>query len=746
MRMVRVVVLMAITGALAPVFDFPAPRKKTARRGGIEPHRQITARLVGDAYAPKSVFRPLDPDNLRPMPSTDNPRDHGRALLRRAEISKAIPELREAARNADPAALTDLAAALLSDQEWLFGHPRERVTSRGDPSSRYRPSMDAITMLRRAIEREPGLAAAHFNLALALDHVGLAVDAQTEFHEAIRRSSDIEWNREARQHAERVRLSELAIDRDRINAYVAVTGHSAGRHLLRPYLEAQKQRLGRSPLPGYPDSRFSLAADTVSYGVHSADERLMLAMQAFCPRATAEPCAMRYYTAGALYVAGRKSEAAAWLHSVDDEIQQTHGSAGMRALQRWEEGLNLVVRGSSRSALEIFEAQYAEHWASDQPVLAAAFDDLRRTVRGYLVSEALFRRDIPAAFHYADGSSLQDVQSVLASDAAILRYVTTISEQMMVFVVRRDSVDLVQLHRSPHLGPEWDAAVATARMRTAEDSAFGPAAALLHDLVFAPVLEKLRGISTVAVIRNFELAEISFGALFDAEEGKYAAERFTIVHAPSAHAAVELSKRARAVDDPTLLAIGATEFDRTQGDLIPAVDREIAEITRQSLCARVFSGKQATPDAIERALAENAVIHFGGHIVRRGADLRLLLAPSRGRDSLSAQEIAALRLDKARVVVLAACGGAASGDPYAMIRTVADAFVIAGVPTVIATSYDVDDAEAPRTMRLLHTFLRNGHDAAEALRQTTLIELRSGRAVPLSIRFQAVGGASALIQ
>ena len=71
---------------------------------------------------------------------------------------------------------------------------------------------------------------------------------------------------------------------------------------------------------------------------------------------------------------------------------------------------------------------------------------------------------------------------------------------------------------------------------------------------------------------------------------------------------------------------------------------------------------------------------------------------------------------------------------------------MAGVPSVIATAYDVDDAEAPRTMRLLHAFLRNGDDAAEALRKTTLLELRAARGVPLSLRFQAIGGAGALIQ
>ena len=52
-------------------------------------------------------------------------------------------------------------------------------------------------------------------------------------------------------------------------------------------------------------------------------------------------------------------------------------------------------------------------------------------------------------------------------------------------------------------------------------------ASLLHDLVAAPVLEKLQGISTIAVVPNADLAEIPFGALYDAGRRQYLAERFT---------------------------------------------------------------------------------------------------------------------------------------------------------------------------------------------------------------------------
>lgn len=69
---------------------------------------------------------------------------------------------------------------------------------------------------------------------------------------------------------------------------------------------------------------------------------------------------------------------------------------------------------------------------------------------------------------------------------------------------------------------------------------------------------------------------------------------------------------------------------------------------------------------------------------------------------------------------------------------------MAGVPAVIASSYDVDDSDAPATMRLLHTYLRDGEDAADALRKTTIDELRRGRGVPLSLRFMAIGGTASL--
>ena len=180
MRRFSVITLTAIVVVLMPLPEPTAPwqRKPRVRRTA---YRRITARVVGDAYTPRRVVRGGDFDvNRLPAPApTDDPHDRGRALLRRGEISQAIPELRKAARNGDPTALTDLAAALIGEAPLLpWRHPRERASSRLDPSSRYASAQEAIAVLHRVIDQQPDLAAAHFNLALALEQVGLTVEVR----------------------------------------------------------------------------------------------------------------------------------------------------------------------------------------------------------------------------------------------------------------------------------------------------------------------------------------------------------------------------------------------------------------------------------------------------------------------------------------------------------------------------------------------------------------------------------------
>jgi CHAT domain-containing protein len=405
-----------------------------------------------------------------------------------------------------------------------------------------------------------------------------------------------------------------------------------------------------------------------------------------------------------------------------------------------EEGLHLIVTGGIEEVPILFELAAKRHMAAKEPgAVARMFDVLAFQVRTSLLRKALQSDDVALAFQHTNrGSSMSAVQHGLAANAAVLCYVT-VGDQVKVLVVGHTSAEILTLERSA-----GEARYAAQQMLSADDAGFAAAAAELHDIVFGPLSQRLDGVSTIAIIPIPELAEIPFGSLFDRESGKYLHERFTIVHDETASAAMDRSKRIGERSDPMLLAIAAGEFDH--GDALPEVERETSEIAAASRCARVFSESQATPDVIERELAENAVIHYAGHIVTRGADPRLLLAASHGKATLSATEIARLPLQKARVVVLAGCGGASKGPGSEAVSTMADAFLAAGVPMVIASSYDIDDADAPATMRRLHTFLRDGDDAPEALRKTVLAELKTRRSVPLSLRLHALGGSRTLVR
>ncbi len=628
-------------------------------------------------------------------------------------------KIREAAKSETPVALSNLAAVLVNE-----GGGSDRTAA-----------LEAVSVATRAIADEPDLAPAHFNLALALEQLGLTHHARAEFRRAAELDGTSGWAKEANLRAAELLERELTCDREAIERSVAFAADPVARNVLQPYLAKPVRNGGRSRQPADAEARLSRAASTYEHGMDTLTERVAQRMQMLY--ADAEPCAMRYSMAGALHAAGRTSDAITWLASVDGDVFHTRGRAGLAAQLVWEEGLSLVARGtSSLDALSLFEAERERSLAVGQPSLAAMFGALAGDVRAHHVKYALAGGDTAAAFRLADGGlSLRDVQTVLAPDAAILRYVT-LDDGMVVFVIRRESVEVVRL-----------LATVPDTVHAAE-AELSTAASQLYDLVIAPLRERLDGISTIAVVPNRELTGVPFGAFFDTGRGEYLTQRYTIVHATSAGAAVEQSGRAREVRDTTLLAIGATELDHERNprvDVLPGARREVSDIASMSPCARVFSGSQATPEAIQRALAENAVIHYAGHIVQRGVSVRLLLAPSQGRDSLSSAEIAAFRLQKPRVVVLAGCRGA-SADSLSVMPTMAEAFLAAGVPTVIASSYDVDDTDAPATMRRLHMYLQNGEDAAEALRKTTLAELQAGRGFPVSLRFHAIGGTGSLVQ
>ena len=91
------------------------------------------------------------------------------------------------------------------------------------------------------------------------------------------------------------------------------------------------------------------------------------------------------------------------------------------------------------------------------------------------------------------------------------------------------------------------------------------------------------------------------------------------------------------------------------------------------------------------------------------------------RESCTAREIYGLRLDRTRLVVLAACD---TGNEYIPgsegATSLARAFLAAGVPTVVASLWSVDDRATAGLFDRFHRFLIAGDDPVDALRKAQL--------------------------
>ena len=153
----------------------------------------------------------------------------------------------------------------------------------------------------------------------------------------------------------------------------------------------------------------------------------------------------------------------------------------------------------------------------------------------------------------------------------------------------------------------------------------------------------------------------------------------------------------------------------------PAASREIATAARL-LGGRTaeITGDRATKKAFREAVGRGArVVHLATHTVideRPGRGAAILLSASGDDDGLlTPEEIAALD-DRSDLTVLAACRTAlGSGEEGQALASLTGSFLAAGSRAVVATLWDVGDAETAAFMEQLYFELSRGLAPAEAL-------------------------------
>ena len=148
---------------------------------------------------------------------------------------------------------------------------------------------------------------------------------------------------------------------------------------------------------------------------------------------------------------------------------------------------------------------------------------------------------------------------------------------------------------------------------------------------------------------------------------------------------------------------------------LPAAQREAPSIARRYPRSLLLRGNRATAERFRLDAARYDIVQFSGHAHVDDAEpwksALMFDVP------LLAREIGAMQFSRTKLVILGACSTLANdGERVEGTSPIARSFLTAGVPTVIGSLWDVDDAEAAVVMTRLHERLARGVTAVTALR------------------------------
>jgi len=148
---------------------------------------------------------------------------------------------------------------------------------------------------------------------------------------------------------------------------------------------------------------------------------------------------------------------------------------------------------------------------------------------------------------------------------------------------------------------------------------------------------------------------------------------------------------------------------------LPSAEHDIRAIAKRFPGTLVLTDANADPQRVAAAMREMELFHFAGHaVVDEERPGRSALIMSNGLP-WQASAIAAERLTRAPLVVLAACSTGAGRVTSDGTASIARAFLLAGSHAAVATLWPVDDRVASEISGSFYRLLESGSSARNAL-------------------------------
>lgn len=318
----------------------------------------------------------------------------------------------------------------------------------------------------------------------------------------------------------------------------------------------------------------------------------------------------------------------------------------------------------------------------------------------------------------ASALTVSEIQSMLPEQVQLVQF-SVLEDKVLVWYITKSKVvpkalkvDSTQLK---------ELVTATLKQINQRDHN-GAAAGLksLYNLIIEPIRGEFDPNMVLCFIPDKDLHHVPFDALICDTTGRYLAQDFRVLISPSTTVLIESTSKAHARNlgkSEKLLAVGDPSFDRVANPnfaRLPEAEREVQVLARRYSTPRILINRQATRESIMRDLPSVDVAHFAAHYQidpRSRLSSKLLLAPEPGDHAhrqapdLSSAEIYRMQLTRTKLVVLSACttgielqfGGE---GPIGFAR----AFLVAGVPVVVASLWPVDSDATAELMIAFHRF------------------------------------------
>jgi len=348
--------------------------------------------------------------------------------------------------------------------------------------------------------------------------------------------------------------------------------------------------------------------------------------------------------------------------------------------------------------------------------------------------------------------TLEQAQRSLPSNVQLAQYVAG-EDRLMIWLVTRDRVITAKSNvGADGLRKKVTAYIEALRARAPLEQ-LNRQASDLYQLLIAPISQRLDRNLTLCVAPDGVLQDLPFAALVSPESKRYLVEDFTLVVNPSASVfarAIELSLRKQRSEPETFLGFSNPRFDQQRFprlQALPASEQELERIQLLYPHRLIFNRRQATESALVKQIGEYEIVHLATHALsdKQSSMLSAIVladephfatrttAAAKTTDgialdgALHAQEVYNLKPERTRLVVLSSCrSGLGDERRNEALGGLAQAFLVAGVPAVVASLWDIDDDSAAGLMEKFHAAHRvNKLPFGQALRQAQLSFLQT---------------------